>query len=256
MNITVKINTLPPLEVRGKLWVLRHDYECNDENFTPFLPRVCELRDGIPTPKLSNGEPYGLPETEKLYISDFVEMTRIFQEFWFACLCAFSPYSTTINKQKWADLTHGAKFATNKRGWNDGYQDYINNVNGGATGMMKENVTTCGNVVLQAGEPCMRGGKEVLPIFTLDFDKSLPSVSDVIKQPWFIHAATVCRYERVDPTYRIDAPYGTFMVNPFPHTGGNHVPVPLITNGGINYIVMRRLRKLGEWESIPSPYVR
>jgi hypothetical protein len=247
---------IPP-EVRGKLWVIRHDFNCDDQNFTPYLPRVCELKNGQPVPKLVGGAPYGLPETEKLFISDYIEMDKAFQEFWFALLRHACPSTWTEIQVKsaWANLTHGARAFTNKRGWNNGYQDYINGVNVGAVGMMKENVTCCGAVVLEAGAPFLKGGEEVLPIVTLDA-YHLPAVADVIDKPWFIHAATSCRPERVDPTPRPEMPYGTFVVNPFPQAGGNDVPVPLVTKGGINYIVTRRLRKLADGEAIPSPYVR
>lgn len=257
MQIHVTINspsTIPP-EVRGKLYVIRHDYNCSDDNFTPYLPRVCNP-DG--TPKLVGGKPYGLPETEKCILNTWEEMTREWQEFWFALLERVCPLGWPLaqTKDAWANLTHGARAFTNKHGWNDGYADYINGVNLDKQGMKQENVTTCGNVVLQAGEPVMKNGILVLPIVTLDRNLHPPMVDDVIVRPWFIHTATICRPEHVDETPRVDAPNGTFSVIQFPQAGGNDVPVPLITKGGRNYIAMRRLRKLADGERIPSPYTR
>lgn len=244
---------IPP-EVRGKLYVLLHDYQVDDLNFTPYLPRVCNS-DG--TPNLINGQPYGLPETEKCYIAQWEEMTEPWQWFWFDLLKRACPSTWTDAQVKsaWANLTHGARAFTNKHGWNDGYQDYINHVNPGVEGMKQENVTTCGNVVLAAGEPITKGGKLVLPIVTLDRLKPPPAIEDVADKPWLIHTATICRPEHVDITPIPDAPNGTFSVIQFPQAGGNDVPVPLVTTGGLNYIVMRRLRKLADGEPIPSPYV-
>jgi hypothetical protein len=244
MNIHLFIRRGPPQPVEQNLFVLLHDFECDDGNFQPYLPRVY-------------GAKKGLPETEKCLNSNFESMNETWQKFWFELFKRFDNHTLpeeTLRK-RWANLTHGNKAFTNMHGSNT-HRDYINGQNMEAEEMGQENVTTCGNVVLAAGEPVKMVGKMFLPVRCIDRQLPPPPIDQVINQPWFVHRATVCLPFPVDSTPQPNAPNGRFCVNPFPDLDGRDVPVPFITKGGTNYIDMRRLRKLNPGEVIPSPYVR
>ena len=183
--------TLPP-EMSGKLGYLRHDFHSEETN---FLPRVWEIREKFPN---DPSKWYGLPETEKLGDNIAEDLTEAWQWFWFDLLEAFSPphFTEAMIKQKWSDLTHGAKFKTNKHGWNNGYCDYINRVNMDRPPMRWENVTTCGNPVLLTGNKRNIGGREFQGVYCLDTTQTPPP--DLLGHPAFdclVHSATVCRPE-------------------------------------------------------------
>jgi hypothetical protein len=199
----------------------------------------------------------GYPETEKCLNSAYERMTEPWQRFWFELLKRFdnNTLSEAALKNRWAGLTNDGKAFTNQHG-SSTHRDYINQANMDAEDMGQENVTTCGNVVLAAGEPVQKMGQIYLPVKCIDRYSPPPPVDDVMDKPWFIHRATVCLPYKVDPKPTPTAPNGTFRVNPFPDLDGRDVPVPFISRGGINYIDMRRLRKLNSGEPIPSPYVR
>lgn len=244
MNIHIFIQREPPKPVEPTLYVLLHDFECDDGSHPPYLPRVY-------------GMDKGFPETEKCLNSNFERMTEPWQWFWFELLKRFdhSNLPETTLKRRWANLTHGNKAFTNKHG-SDTHRDYINQTNMEAEDMGHENVTTCGNVVMAAGTPVKTMERLYLPVKCIDRNQPPPPIEEVINQPWFIHRATVCLPYQVDSTPLPTAPNGTFRVNPFPDLDGQDVPVPFISKGGINYIDMRRLRMLNPGEPIPSPYVR
>lgn len=244
-----KVVQIPP-EMRGLLGFIEHDFQSSE---TSFLPRVY-------------GEKYGLPETEKLGDNMAEDMVEAWQWFWFDLLSLFSPPEKTEAqiKQSWADLTHGAKFKTNKHGWNNGYTDYINRVNIELDKPMRwENVTTCGNPVLLTGEKRNFGGNEFQGVWCLDTTFDPPA--DFIGHPAFdclVHSATTCRPERgTQPNFPLHsiAPNGTFLCNNFPHTEGRRVPVPFQSARGRqadfmgiavreNWIASWRLCKLEDHE--------
>jgi len=244
MNIHVFIQRGPPQPLPQNLYVLLHDFECDDGNHPPYLPRVF-------------GRTKGLPETEKCLNNTFEAMTEPWQIFWFELFKRFDNHTLpeATLKKRWANLTHGNKAFTNMHGSNT-RRDYINGENMEAPDMAQENVTTCGNVVLAAGEPVKRMGHIFLPVYCIDRKQPPPPIDQVINQPWLIHRATVCLPFPVDSTPLPNAPNGTFRVNSFPDLDGRDVPVPFISKGGKNYVDMRRLRKLNPGEAIPSPYVR
>jgi hypothetical protein len=244
MNIHVFIRRDPPPHVEHNLYVLLHDFECDDGNHPPYLPRVY-------------GTKKGLPETEKCLNSNFERMNETWQRFWFELFKRFDNNVLPEErlKKRWANLTHGSKAFTNMHGSNT-HRDYINGQNMEAEEMGQENVTTCGNVVLAAGEPVKKVSKMFLPVQCIDRNLPPPPIDQVISQPWFVHRATVCLPFLVDSTPQPNAPNGKFRVNPFPDLDGRDVPVPFISKGGMNYIDMRRLRKLNPGDAIPSPYVR
>ncbi len=243
MNINLFIRRKPPQNKEQNLYVLLHDFECDDGSHPPYLPRVF-------------GTKKGLPETEKCLINGFESMNENWQKFWFELLMRFdnNTLSEKTLKNRWATLTHGAKAFTNKHGSNT-HKDYINGLNMDQEDMAQENVTTCGNVVLAAGEPVSKVKQMYLPVHCIDRNFPPPPIDQVINKPWLVHRATVCLPFLVDSTPQPNAPNGRFIVNPFPDLDGRDVPVPFITKGGINYIDMRRLRRLNPGEPIPIPYV-
>jgi hypothetical protein len=242
VNISIHIDTIPA-NIRSRLWVLRHDFECDDANFTAFLPRTF-------------GHEEGLPETEKCINSEFEKLTPEWQFFWFGLLEHNADETMTHDEliKRWQDLTHGMKAFTNKHG-SEQYADYVSGNNLDKDPMSQENVTTCGNLVLAVNNTVVtRNGLPAIEVETLDRLKPPPTIEDAISTPWFVHTATICRPEPVDPTPRPDAPNGTFSVIQFPQLNGKDVPVPFVTRGGRNFIYLRRLKKLTG--AVPSPYVR
>lgn len=279
MQVTVAITTpsiLPP-ELAGKRAFLLHDFQCDDDNFTAYYPRVCNS-DG--TPKLVNGKAIGLPETEKMGDAIFEPMDEARQFFWFELLTheAKGTLTLAILQQRWSDLTAGDKFACNKHGGirnprtEKRYWDYINDTHYLTDApMAQENLTTCGNMVILSGREKNSAGVTYKGVLCLD-GTQLPTSVEIIAHPlykYFIHRATTCRPEKanvVNFPRRAIAPYGTYVVNPFPHLGGLDVPVPFISSRGEqselmglscreNWIAERRLVTLDDDES-PSPYVR
>ena len=244
MNIHIFIQRGSPPQVERNLYILLHDFECDDGNHPPYLPRVY-------------GKTKGFPETVKCLNSTFEKMTEPWQRFWFELLKRFDKDTLPEAelKKRWAGLTNDATAFTNQHG-SSTHRDYINGQNMDAEDMGQENVTTCGNVVLAAGEPVKKMGSMYLPVQCINRLLPPPPVDQVINQPWLVHRATVCLPFQVDSTPLPTAPNGTFRVNPFPHLDSRDVPVPFISKGGVNYIDLRRLRKMNPDESIPSPYVR
>jgi hypothetical protein len=246
----------PPPAEHPDIWVIKHDFESADvvyDDSGPYMPRVC-YADG--SPKLRAGAPYGLPETEKLIVSDYLTLTEPWQRFWYALLKYYSAGTMTeaALKKAWANLTADDRAFTNQRG-STTLRDYINNTNADKPPMRKEGVTTCGNVVKAAGEAVVKGGKLCLPVACIDYNLPPPVVADVVDKRYLIHFATICRPELVGPV-REGAPNGEFQVNPFPQLGGLDVPVPMIAKGGVNWIDVIRLRRIGEGEQYPpNPYV-
>jgi hypothetical protein len=164
MNIHVFIRRDPPPHVEHNLYVLLHDFECDDGNHPPYLPRVY-------------GTKKGLPETEKCLNSNFERMNETWQRFWFELFKRFDNNVLPEErlKKRWANLTHGSKAFTNMHGSNT-HRDYINGQNMEAEEMGQENVTTCGNVVLAAGEPVKKVSKMFLPVQCIDRNLPPPSI--------------------------------------------------------------------------------
>jgi len=279
-------NATPPLvipeEIRGKREFMLHDFQCDDDNFNAYYPRVCNA-DG--TPRLVDGEPIGLPETEKAGENAYDILYEPFQWMWFELVVESAKVNgvltipfEVLKTQRWPDLLAGDKAFCNKRGvirnprTEKRYYDFINqtsNLTEEPAG--KERVTTCGNQVIMWGGEKSIGGVPFQGVLCLEATK-LPTSAEILAHPlyrYFIHTATTCRPE---PAYaenfprRAKAPHGTYVVNPFPHLGGLDVPVPFVSSGGeqvdlmglhccVNYIATRRLVLLDDNE-MPSPYVR
>lgn len=254
-NGTIHVAVAPaqlPAEMRGKLGVLLHDFQSEE---TKWLPRVCN-EDG--SPKLVSGKPYGLPETEKCGDNVFEKIVEPWQWFWFELLQYATPsLSVAEQKKKWSDLTSGMKFKTNKHGWDDGYADYINEVNVTKTPMSWENVSTCGNPVVLTGNKRNIGGRGFTGVWCLDTTEFPPEIIGHDAIDCFIHAATVCRPERgtqANFPRHTQAPNGTFVVNHFPHANGGKVPVPFQSARGAKSVFMGlpvRENWIADWRIAP-----
>jgi hypothetical protein len=237
------------------LYVLKHDFESPDWE---YFPRVWKDVKDLPPERW-----YGLPETEKFLISDFLSLTPAWQNFWFGLMVH---HARGLNipedrmKKEWASLTDGRKAFTNKNG-SEEKADYINGTNLDKEPIRKEGLSTCGNIVKALGDPEIKSGELWVPVECINYNDAPPQIEAVADLRHLVHAATICRPELIDDTKTELAPNGKFRVNPFPnYDSGNgsrvpYVPVPMIAKGGINWIKLSRLRKLTPGERIPSPYV-
>lgn len=194
----------------------------------------------------------GLPDTVKTVQPTWVSLTEKLQRFWYNLLKSYGPSTWTESQYKnaWHSLTHGARAFTNKRGWNNGYRDFIWGINETAEPMMFEPIVTGGNVVsLVSPEKVSIGGAMCYQIYTLD---PVENPSNYELSPWFVYEATISRREGYNAETQKWAREDLEIC--FPQLAGRPVPIPLFSKGGRNYIVASRVRILGESEPIPPIY--
>jgi len=150
-------------------------------------------------------------------------------------------------KSAWSSLTHGARAFTNRKGWNNGYCDFINRVNLDSEPMGFEPIWTGGALLEILGPAVNKVGKPHWPVRVLT--PSEVSTAEEINhdtRPEVVFFATVTRRERL--------PDGTRRVNRFPQLMGKDVPVPLFSTTAENYIRGERVRLLPRGAPIPNPY--
>lgn len=195
----------------------------------------------------------GLPDTCKFLNAAWIPLTESLQWYWFGLMKKYAPadWTNTQLKAAWKSLTHGARAFTNKHGWNDGYADYINNVNVDAPPMAYEPIVTGGNVVALASfDKVTIAGVVCYSVQMLDSD--MPP-STYLDNRWLVQRATISRREGYNlltgKWRREDREIW------FPQLGGNDVPVPLLTKGGKNFIPVHRVSLLTSDDPIPTPYV-
>lgn len=244
----------PPATIRRGY--SRHDFEWPFkfyEDGGPNLPRVCN-KDG--TPKLHNGQPYGLPEVIKLKSGSRIKLYEPLERFWYRLfelrLAEFGFVLTEEEKHKeWLDLTDDAKAFTNKKG-SKTCRSFVAGTNSGEEPMGKESVDCLGNVYWLAGDPVTKVGDLCYPIWALDVTKPLPDPAVIYPVKELVHDAVVCRPEQVVGGYRCD---------PFPY----RAPVPLFAETGdtsringfdvrVDWILASRIRELAVGEN-PNPFV-
>ncbi|MGZ9221236.1 MAG: hypothetical protein ACXW4Q_03945 [Anaerolineales bacterium] len=207
----------------------------------------------------------GLPETIKTVNPEFMPLTRQWQNYW-VDLFSLSPYNKlydgltsaekSIIKQAFKSVTKGNRAFTNRRGWDDGYADYINGVNTNASPMEQETINCGGNVVELLSGVIRVGGKDVYQVLTLDGDQPPPDPLDINHgtAPWLIFKATISRREGYDK--RTGKWAREDIVIPFDQLQNHDVPIPFMGKGSFNYIEAERIRVLPDSSPLPDPYRR
>lgn len=275
MNATVRLTILPPA---APAWVaapeppasFRRGYGLHDFEW-PYkfyddggqnLPRVCK-KNG--QPKLHNGKPYGLPEVEKTGLAQRIKLYREREFLWYRMweIRLAEQGSVLTEKEKfkeWEDAMDDSKAFTNKTGSRT-CRSFVTGKNPTAAEMRKESVDCMGGLYRLAGDPVMKTGKKVYPIYTLDVTKELPTAEVLYPVRWLVHDALVCRPERIDETPTAQCPNGTFRVDPFPWK----FIVPLFSDQGeqvdvdgfhcrIDFIEATRILELAPGDPVPNPF--
>ena len=256
LRVTVKITPVQPapeehLPPGRKFGYLLHDYDLY----------------GISRPTRNKvvRSAQGLPETIKALQPVFMPLTEAWQRYW-ADLFSLSRFdklygelSTSekgIINTAFKSVTKGNRAFTNRRGWDDGYADYINGVNLGADPMEQETINCGGNVVELLSDIVHLGGKDVYQVGTLDGNQPPPDplVINHKTAPWLVFKATISRREGFDP--RTGKWAREDIVIPFDQLQGHDVPIPFMGQGSSNYIEAERIRVLPEAAPVPDPYRR
>lgn len=221
---------------------------------------------GVSRPTLNDAKPTvkGLPDTCKVANSGWVKLTKAWQFYWvdIFSLSKFgrlygqlSTYEKNEINSGFASATHGGRAFTNGKGWNNGYADYVNNVNPNAPPMEQETIITGGNIVeLVDGKKIRWGGKDVYRVMTLDGLASPPNPLEVnhIKTPWLVFKATISRREGYDENTKKWAREDLEIR--FPQLDGADVPIPFAGRGNVNYIEAQRLALLVDNSPLPQIY--
>jgi len=245
IRISVNIVNLPTLDPNKQYARVLHDYELERYKYKSRLETPPWSLP--PLPDNPNAD-QGVPETCKLYDSRRVRLTKKLQEFWFGLLLKYNPDMTLqAAKRDWASLTDGHRFITNGQGWNEGYADYINNVNTETDGMGYEPLITGGNIVEILGPAENKpGGLRWFPIKCIDPPSNLDvSIINLEKTPELIYNATVIRREVYVGKTRVVDPFSQFNDNSL---------VPLFSPNGVNFIETTRVAFLPRGSVKPSPY--
>jgi len=239
-TIHLQINPPPPRYAR-----LKHDHELYGMDRI-LWKSVTEGFALTTKQKIQRGD----PETVRLLYSDHVNLTKKDQEFWFALLKLAAPHLTDAQLRRgFASLTAHDRCYTNKRGTENGYADYINNVNVNrwTRGVGFETIITGGNVVEITGDKFNKRGKDYYPCLSLDaylynpqdiLSMGLPSPTN--PNP-FVHWATISGF---------DSARGMF-VDPFPQLDGRPVPVPNFSRGYQNAVPAERVEFVAPPFEIP-----
>lgn len=207
----------------------------------------------------------GLPETIKALDSTFMPLTKAWQIYWvdLFSLSRFDKLYSELNATEksiinlaFKSVTKGNRAFTNRRGWDDGYADYINRVNVNADPMEQETINCGGNVVELLSGIIRLGGKDVYQVATLDGDQPPPDPLEINHRtaPWLIFKATISRREGYDP--RTGKWAREEIVIPFDQLQGYDVPIPFMGKGPFNYIEAERIRVLPDSSPLPDTYRR
>lgn len=197
----------------------------------------------------------GLPDTCKLIDSRYVSLTHDWQEWWFCLLGRSAPHLSIADlKHAWSGLIQGDRAFTNFHGPQNGYADYINNINSKKEPAKFEPIITGGNVVEVIGGPIRKAGKLCWMIRAIDATKAPPDIDLVNrrKDPYVVFAATdSCRrdYDKNKNRWLRE-----HVEEPFPQLKGSEVPVPLLSLQGYNFIETCRVRIMKPGEAVPYPY--
>ncbi|HJR80837.1 MAG TPA: hypothetical protein VJ821_12240 [Anaerolineales bacterium] len=207
----------------------------------------------------------GLPETVKVVDPAFMPMTRAWQNYW-ADLFSLSRFDKLysglsltekdIINLAFKSVTKGNRAFTNRRGWDDGYADYINGVNTNADPMEQETINCGGNVVELLSNLISIGGKDAYQVVTMDGDQLPPNPLEVNHKtaPWLVFKAIISRREGYDP--RTDEWAREDLAIPFDQLQGHDVPIPFMGKGSFNYMEAERIRVLPDRSPAPDPYRR
>jgi len=241
------VSTGRTLPIGRKFARLKHDYEVY----------------GVSRPTHNNNTPKieGLPETIKAVFPVFVDMTKPWQNYWvdLFSLSRFNKlYKDLDNSQReiinraFRSVTAGYRAFTNRRGWDDGYADYINGENINSPPMQQETINTGGNIVELLSDRVRIGGKDAYKVVTLNA-KSLPPdplEANHIKTPWLVFKATISRRENYDGRKWLVEN----KIIPFDQLQGYDVPIPFICNDMLNYIEAERIDILPMGADVPDAY--
>lgn len=207
----------------------------------------------------------GLPETIKAVYPDFMPLTKAWQFYW-ADLFSLSRFGRLYNelaplekiviKTAFRSVTAGYRAFTNRRGWDDGYADYLNGANTHADPMEQETINTGGNVVELLSDKVRTGGKDAYRVRTLDGHKPPPDPLQVnhIKTPWLVFKATISRREKIMIGDVWTGKWKENIVIPFDQLQGHDVPIPFMGGGEVNYIEAERINPLPDSSPVPRTY--
>ena len=202
---------------------------------------------------------YGLPATHKTRKSKWMKLTPAWQNYWFGLLKLAAPGMTTGElKRAWARLTAGNRCYTNDHGSED-HADYINATNWNKPPMAKETIFTTGAIlmVLDDAKRYYMAREWYYKVAILDGNKKPPALPASAAVSAFTHWATnSARLLTRDGDGTLEGRED--IVNRFPQlhteTHDYDVPVPNMGNGSFDYVLVNRLRILGQGEAWPYPY--
>src|SRR5688572_29156804 len=256
LRVTVKFTSVRPapdnqLPAGRKFGYLLHDYDLY------HLSR--------PSRNRAARSAQGLPETIKTVNPAFMSLTVQWQKYWvdLFSLSRFDKLYDGLNSAEksiinlaFKSVTKGNRAFTNRRGWDDGYADYINGVNTNASPMEQETINCGGNVVELLSDIIRIAGKDVYQIVTLDGDQPPPDPLEINHKttPWLIFKATISRREGYDP--RTGKWAREDIAIPFDQLQNHDVPIPFMAKEEFNYIEAERIRVLPDSSPLPDPYRR
>lgn len=207
----------------------------------------------------------GLPETVKAIYPKFMPLTRAWQEYW-ADLFSLSRFNRLFNdlsalektviKVGFKSVTAGYRAFTNRRGWDDGYADYLNGTNTNSDPIEQETIIMGGNVVELLSGKVRTGGKDAYKVRTLDGNKPPPDPMQVnqFRTPWLVFKATISRRERIMVGDVWTGKWKENIVIPFDQLQGHDVPIPFMGDGEENYIEAGRIQPLPDSAPVPRVY--
>lgn len=256
LRVTVKFTPVQPapdyqLPAGRKFGYLLHDYDVYG------LSR--------PSRNRASRSTQGLPETIKALNPIFMPLTVQWQKYWvdLFSLSRFDKLYYELNSTEksiinraFRSVTKGNRAFTNRRGWDDGYADYINGVNTDASPMEQETINCGGNVVELLSDIIRVGGKDVYQVVTLNGDQPPPDPLEINHEtaPWLVFKATISRREGYDK--RTGKWAREDIVIPFDQLQNRDVPIPFMGKGSFNYIEAERIRVLPDGSPLPDPYRR
>ena len=198
----------------------------------------------------------GLPETYPFFFSMWITMTREWQEWLFEQFRMMQPNWTEIMlKKAWAGWIKDKVCVTDGHAPQNGYCDFINEVNMGKPGFGHRTLSTGGNHYHLLGGPFSKGGVRHWQVEAIDTTKPPPDIKKVNRftRPDLIGSATV--------RTKITLPNGLRRVDPAPQLGGADLPLPVFSNVYVDGVFQHQFMR-EEWlkfiphGSKPSPYVR
>lgn len=217
------------------------------------------------TYKGSGKNSQGLPETIKAVEPRFIDMTRAWQFYWvdLFSLSRYGKLYKALNSTEkllinnaFRGVTVGWRAFNNKHGWDDGYADYVNNVNTRSAPMGQETITTGGNVVELLSGKMRTGGVDCYKVRTLRAKDGPPDPLKVnhIDTPHLVFKATISRREGYNAITGKWARED--IVIPFPQLQDFDVPIPFVGFDTYNYIAAERIVPLKATDPLPPTYHR